>query len=426
VRDVPESEIHEDVFEPNVELYEVKNMAQNSEPRDRILSREPADLPAADGMQPTPSQRRGLGTLLRVVLSVATIVILMLWLFGTFRRGVIQGVSSPVPEERPAGLATERVVLQTVSSNTEAVGTIQAEQLAHVTSRVVANILEMRVSAGQRVTNGETLVVLDDRDLRHRAEQAQDAVRSADATLAQAQSDYRRDKPLFDQQVITPYDFEHTQTNMKTAEADLHRLQQAAREAEVNLSYAVIRSPFTGVVVDKLADLGELAAPGKPLLTMYEEGRLWLEANVPEELMDRVHLRQVLTVRIDALDRQMRGPLVQVVPSSDPSTRTFTVRVHLNETRDVVPGMFGRLFIPAAPEGVLTVPTSALIRAGQLTMVEVARQGHVERRSVQRGRAIGDKFEVLSGLAPGETVVLRAAPPALPSQNDPARARKAL
>ena len=61
-------------------------------------------------------------------------------------------------------------------------------------------------------------------------EQAQDAVRGAEATLAQAQSDYKRDKPLFDQQVITPYDFEHTQTNLKTAEANLHRLQQAEQD----------------------------------------------------------------------------------------------------------------------------------------------------------------------------------------------------
>ena len=214
----------------------------------------------------------------------------MLWVAGTFHHGVIQGAVQPAPEETAAGLATCKVTLQTIPAITEAVGTVQAEQLAAVTSRAVANILEMRVSAGQRVASGETLVVLDDRDLRRRVEQAQDAVRGAEATLAQAQSDYKRDKPLFDQQVITPYDFEHTQTNLKTAEANLHRLQQAEQEAEVSLSYAVIRSPFTGVVVDKLANIGDLAAPGKPLFTMYEQGRLWLEANVPEEMLARIHI----------------------------------------------------------------------------------------------------------------------------------------
>jgi RND family efflux transporter MFP subunit len=374
-----------------------------------MASENPNDqTPLAETTKTTPGRKR-LSTLLRVVFSVATIVILMLWILGTFRRGVIQAAKEPVPVESAAGLVTQQITMQTIPAVTEAVGTVQAEQLAVVTSRVVANIIEMRVTAGQRVTNGETLVVLDDRDLRHRVEQARDAVRSAEATLAQAQSDYKRDKPLFDQQVITPYDFEHTQTNLKTAEANLHRLQQAEREAEVNLSYAVIRSPFTGVVVDKLANLGDLAAPGKPLLTMYEQGRLWLEANVPEELMDHVRLNEVLPFRIDAVGRQMQGRVVEIVPSSDPSSRTVVVRVHLSETKDVVPGMFGRLLLPMRPEQILTVPATALIRAGQLTMVDVVSEGRVQRRTVQLGRAAGNQFEVLSGIAAGETVAIRKA-----------------
>ena len=362
-------------------------------------------------------RRKRLSMLVRVGLSVATIVILMLWILGTFRHGVIQASKQPVSVESAAGLATQKVAMRTIPAVTEAVGTVQAEQLAAVTSRVVANIVEMRVSAGQRVSSGDTLVVLDDRDLRRRVEQAQDAVRGAEATLAQAQSDYQRDKPLFDQQVITPYDFEHTQTNLKTAESNLHRLQQAEKEAEVNLSYTVIRSPFTGVVVDKLANVGDLAAPGKQLFNMYEEGRLWLEVNVPEDLLASIHIGEFRTLRIDARGRELRGRVVEIVPSSDPATRTVAVRIHLEDTREVVPGMFGRMLIPTASEQVLTVPASAVIRAGQLTMVDVVDQGRVQRRTVQLGRAIGGQFEVLSGLAAGETVVLRDAGPSAPGKD---------
>jgi RND family efflux transporter MFP subunit len=333
----------------------------------------------------------------------------MLWVAGTFHHGVIQGTGQPAPEETATALATCKATMQTIPAITEAVGSVQAEHLAAVTSRVVANIVEMRVSAGQQVATGDTLVVLDDRDLQHRVEQAQDAVRSSEATLAQAQSDSKRDKPLFDQQVISPYDFEHTQTNLKTAEANLHRLQQAEKEAEVNLSYAVIRSPFTGVVVDKLANIGDLAAPGKPFFTMYEQGRLWLEANVSEDMLAGIHIGDLRTLRIDARGRDLRGRVVEIVPSSDPATRTVVVRVRLEDPREIVPGMFGRLLIPSVPEQVLTVAASAVTRAGQLTMVDVVDQGRVQRRTVQLGRAIGGRFEVLSGLAAGETVVLRNA-----------------
>lgn len=349
---------------------------------------------------------------LRVGLPIATIAILMLWILGTFHRGVIQGTKQPVLQESAAGAVTFKVVARTLPTSTEAVGTVQAEQIATVTARVMASITELRASAGKRVTKGENLVALDDRDLRHRVEQAQEAVRSAEATLEQAQSDYHRDKPLFDQQVITPYDFEHTQTNLKTAQANLNRLQQAQKEAEVNLSYAVIRSPFNGVVIDKQADLGDLAAPGQPLFTLYEQGRLWLEANVPEELMAHVRLNNLMTVHIDATARDVHGRVVEIVPFSDPSSRTEIVRVHLTSTQDLVPGLFGRLTIPLAPEPVLTIPESALIRVGQLTMVDVVWQDAIKRRTVQLGRVIEGQCEVLSGLTPGEIVVLRAAPSA--------------
>lgn len=373
---------------------------------------------------PAPRPRKP-ARMLGVVLPVATILILMLWILGSFHSGVIQGGKRPIPQESAAGAVTYKVVTQVTPASTEAVGTVQAEQIAAVTARVTANVTAMQVSAGQRVVKGEMLVVLDDRDLRNRVEQAQEAMRSAEATLEQARSDYQRDKPLFEQQVITPYDFEHTATNLKTAEANLKRLQQAEREAEVNLSYAAIRSPFDGVVIDKLADVGDLASPGRPLLTMYEQGRLWLEASVPEELMDRVHLGHSMTVQVGSLPRGISGRVTEIVPASDPSSRTEIVRVHLTSTQDLVPGRFGRLTIPLAPEPVLTIPGSALVRAGQLTMVDVVQDGRVQRRTVQIGRAVGNQLEVLSGLASGETIVLEA-PPARSSEQSPPGEKKAL
>jgi HlyD family secretion protein len=176
--------------------------------------------------------------------------------------------------------------------------------------------------------------------------------------------------------------------------------------------------------VDKMANIGDLAAAGKPLFTMYKQGQLWLEANVPEELINRIHLNEALSFRIDAVGREMRGPVAEIVPSSDVSTRTVSVRVHLSETKEIVPGMFGRLSIPMESEEVAAVPASALIHAGQLTMVDVVEQGRVQRRTVQIGRTIGDQLEILSGLASGEIIVLRTAPSVLSPQNDSDPARK--
>ncbi len=106
----------------------------------------------------------------------------------------------------------------------------------------------------------------------------------------------------------------------------------------------------------------------------------------PRSMLAGIHIGEVRTVRIDARGRELQGRVVEIVPSSDPATRTVVVRIHLEDTRDIVPGMFGRLLIPTASEQVLTVPASAMIRAGQLTMVDVVDQGRVQRRTVQLGR----------------------------------------
>lgn len=147
-----------------------------------MLQEEPSLVTPPAGTTPAP---RGSSSsrLLRVVVPIAAIVILMLWILGTFHRGVIEGINQPVAQPSAAGAATYKVVARTMPTTTEAVGTVQAEQIATVTARVTANITAMRAAAGQSVAKGETLVVLDDRDLRHRGEQAEEAVRSAEATL---------------------------------------------------------------------------------------------------------------------------------------------------------------------------------------------------------------------------------------------------
>ncbi len=237
-------------------------------------------------------------------------------------------------------------------------------------------------------------------------------MRSAEATLVQARSDFERDRRLHEQQVIPQYEFEHTRTNLRLAESALARAQAALKEARVNLSYAAIHSPVVGVVIDRLAEPGDVATPGKPLMTMYEEGRLWLEAAVPEDLLAGFRIGQLRTVRIDATGAAVPGRVAEIVPSSDPQSRAVALRIRLERTEGILPGMFGRLEIPLARERVLVIPESAAIRAGQLTMVDVVDGGRLLRRTVQLGRRVNGRYEVLSGLSEGERVALAAISPA--------------
>jgi RND family efflux transporter MFP subunit len=342
----------------------------------------------------------------RIGLPVAIIVLMMLWLSGAFRSERIEPKKLLAAETRAADTPLYTVSAVPTPQVSEAVGTVQPQFKTTVSARVVGNIVELPVAAGQHVRKGDLLVRMDDRDMRARRQQAQEVLRRAEATQELARSDFERDKALFEKAVIPKSEFDQTTLRLKTSTADVAALQQTHHDAEVTLGYAVIRAPYGGIIVDKLSDVGDVAAPGKPLLTMYESGRLWLEAAVPEEQAAHLRIGKIYSVHIAAFDKDMTGRLVEIVPSADPSSRTVTARVALPPVQNAFPGLFGRMLIPIGERQQILIPESAVLRVGQLTMVDVEESGVLQRRSVQVGRSIRDQVEILSGLVPGEKVSL--------------------
>jgi len=348
---------------------------------------------------------RSVSKSMRFIIPIAIIVVMIFWLVGAFRKDRIAPTKLDVKMRPAAGVSTCSVVAVLTPIISEAVGTIQPEYRMTVSSRISANILEMRVRAGQRVKKDELLARLDSRDITARSAQAKETLRRTQATRNLAANDYQRDKPLMDRAVIPRSEFDQTDMRLRTGEADVQHAQEALREADVSLSYAEIRSPATGIVIDKLADVGDLAAPGKAFLTMYEESHLWLEANVREQEASLLRIGQSYAVRIEATGETMNGKLVEIVPSIDPTSRTVIARITLPQTSGLYPGMFGRLSIPIRQTKRILVPENVIIRIGQLTLVDVVVGDHIKRRSIQTGGSVGDQVEILSGLAEGEKVV---------------------
>ena len=340
----------------------------------------------------------------RFVLPIAIIVVMMFWLTGAFSKDRIKPVKLDVKMRPAAGVSTCSVVSVLTPMISEAAGTIQPEYRMTISSRISANLLEMRVRAGQRVRKDELLARLDSRDIAARSAQAKETLRRAQATRDLAASDFQRDKPLMDKAVIPRSEFDQTDMRLRTAEADVQHAREALRESDVSLSYAEIRSPATGVVIDKLADVGDLATPGKALLTLYEENHLWLEANVREQEASMLRIGESYAIRIAAAGETMDGKLVEIVLSIDPTSRTVIARITLPRTGGLYPGMFGRLFIPIHQTKRILVPDNVIIRIGQLTLVDVVVGDQIKRRAIQTGGSEGDQVEILSGLAEGEKV----------------------
>jgi len=348
------------------------------------------------------------------LIATAVVVFAMLWLSGAFHRGKIApGGQSAMAEPLPPATAPAQIALvQRVTRGryAELVGSVQAEYRSAVSARLTANILEVRVRAGDHVKAGDVLVVLDDRDLKARVGQAAQVLKAAEAKRDITQLEFDRVTKLASERVASPYELEQWQAQHAAAVAEVARATQALREAEVGLSDSIVKSPITGIVIDRLAEPGDQASPGKPILTIYDPSRLRLEASVREGYVGRVAKGDSIDVYIDARREQRKGTIEEIVPASDPLSRSFLIKVNVTDPSGLYPGMYGRVKLPLEPQQRLEIPTAAVEQIGQVALVQALVDGRPHRRAVRLGHVSDGHVEILAGLNEGDRVLLPIRP----------------
>jgi RND family efflux transporter MFP subunit len=340
------------------------------------------------------------------------ILVLMLWLAGRFspKVPVPQATSRPEPGHVPPAGSVVEARAVTLPVTESAVGSIRAVHETSVASRLLAKVVQVNVTAGQRVKRDEVLVRLDDSDLRARLQQAQAGVARARAARAQAVPEEKRLADLRQSGGGSQVEYERAVAARKTAEAEVTRAEELVNEAQTVLGYATIGAPMDGVVVDKKVDVGDTVTPGQVLVSLYDPSRMQLVASVRESLAHRLQVGQPIGVHVDVLDKTCGGRVSEVVPEAQSASRTFQVKVTGPCPPGIYTGMFGRLLIPLDEESVVVIPRAAIRKVGQLELVDVVEDGgQVRRRAIRTGRAVGDDREVLSGLRAGERVVVPGA-----------------
>ncbi|MDK9717444.1 MAG: efflux RND transporter periplasmic adaptor subunit [Trichlorobacter sp.] len=165
-------------------------------------------------------------------------------------------------------------------------------------------------------------------------------------------------------------------------------------------------APISGVIVAKQADLGSTVFPGQPLMTIDDEGSYQLELSIPESQVRAVHAGTAVQVQIDAIGTSVVARVSEVVPTSDPASRTYIAKVTVPQ-KGIRSGMFGRgsIALGSTVKGV-RIPRTAVFERGALTAVwAVGADEIVRMRLVKTGRLQGDSLEILSGLADGDRIV---------------------
>jgi multidrug efflux pump subunit AcrA (membrane-fusion protein) len=344
----------------------------------------------------------------------------------------------------------EKVAPASIDDLYEATGTVRSKTSSAVSSRILGSIIAIRVHEGDRVRAGQTLVEIDSRDAATQVQNANAGMREASAALeeidrninaaqsakaaaeanqALAASTFNRYKVLIERRSVSPQEFDEIQAKHRVADAEAERanrmlsslgakknqvlakIDQAKADvagAKVSASYSRVTSPISGIITAKHVEIGAMASPGMPLVTVEDDSHYRLEADVEESRIGRIQPNDQVQVRIDALGQvEIAGRVSEIVPTSDPASRSHTVKIDLPAQPALRSGSYGKAIFAVGQKQAITIPQRAISERGQLVSVFVVDESGTARlRLIKTGKAYGDRVEVLAGLADGERIVI--------------------
>lgn len=288
--------------------------------------------------------------------------------------------------------------------------TVEAVRQATVATQVSGRILGVRVDAGQRVSQGELLMTID-------AREAAGSDAAAKAALVQARAAYERTRNLHAQKFVS-------QAALDQAEAAWKAAQGAAVSSGAGLSHGTVTSPIAGVVAQRLVEPGEMATPGKPLLTIFDPKGMRVIANLPQYKLAELKKTTRARIEFPETGRWIDVQRIEILPTVDTRSHTATARLYLPDNIEgVTPGAYARAHFTVGQAKKMTVPPTAVLRRGEVTAVYVLDdKGAAKLRQVRLGEAVaGGELEVLAGVSSGERVSLNPVKAGIDARQAPSR-----
>lgn len=286
---------------------------------------------------------------------------------------------------------------------------VEATRQSTVSAQVTGRIVELRYDVGDYVEKGSVIARIDQTEASQVLAGSQAQVAQAQAAYDNARAELERTRDLARQKFVSQAALEKAEAAFRVAEAQLQTARAGAGQAATTKGYTTVVAPYSGIVSVRHVELGEMAAPGKPLLTGFDPTDLRVVATVPQYKVAEVKSTTKAMVEIPSIGKWVRATGITVLPSADAQTHSTRVRLDLpHDLRDVYPGVFARAHFSTGRARKLVVPASAVVRRSEVTGAYIVDdKGRVLFRQLRLGEAAGDQgIEVLAGLAPGENVAL--------------------
>jgi RND family efflux transporter MFP subunit len=285
-------------------------------------------------------------------------------------------------------------------------GIIEAVNQGTVSAQTPGRVEAIYYDVNDFVPAGALIMRIRSTEQRAGLAAAEAQLREALARESEAQSRYRRIADMYARQVVPKATLDSVAADRDAAAARVNAARAAVTSASQGVAYTEVRAPYAGVVTKRLVEVGETVAPGTPLMSGLSLQYLRVSVDIPQSIVDQV--RRLRRAAIYVNGRRIEAIKVVIFPEASAPSSTFRARLDLPENAtDLYPGMFVKAGFVTGETERLLVPATALVRRSEVTAVYVVdARGGVSMRQVRVGDRIGDEYEILSGLQPGERVAV--------------------
>ena len=318
-----------------------------------------------------------------------------------------------------ASLAVAPVRSSNTGSLYVADGVVEAVRQTVISAQVSGAIVALPVKVGDTVTAGQPLLRIDARAANQEASASYAQVEAARAALVVAAKDFERQKQLFAKQYISQANLDRAESVYQTSSAQAKAQIAQAGAVQTQSGFYSLSAPYAGIVAEVPVTLGDMAAPGRPLMTVYDPSALRVTASVPQARVAALVAGQPIKIELPNMPEAQRwisASKVTILPLADATTHTVQLRLDLPAgSTGLTPGMFARASLPlsgnshagTADPARLYVPVKAVFRRAELSVVYVVNaQGKPLLRQIKAGSIVGAEQEILSGVSVGEQVAL--------------------
>ena len=325
-----------------------------------------------------------------------------LWLFSAL--ATLASAWAQAPLQVPVAA----LQLAPVATGFELDGVVQPVRQSTVAAQANGRVLSLLVRVGDRVKRGQLLATIDDREAQTGVQRSQAQLAQAQAELFNAQASFERTRDLQARGFLSAAALDAAQAQLKTTQAGRDQADAGLRQSALAQGFTRVTAPFDGWVLQTQAEAGDLAVPGKPLLTLYAPLPLRVVVQVPVSRAGAARSASLLEILLPD-GRWVKPAAKSTVPSADPVSQTVEWRLELTaeSAKALLPGQQVRVRFAGAQVSRLLAPVGSVLRRGELTAVYVVSGKGFALRTVRLGASHGAQgVEILAGLAEGERIAL--------------------